>query len=339
MIIHRAHLPHILILISSIIIILILIYKNSLFEADSLKGRVLWGVSYSPEYAKSLGLDPRQTYQQILTDLKTKNIRLSAYWNQIEPEEDQFNYSDLDYYLDQAKKNQAKVILAVGYKLPRWPECRAPKWLNNSSTQILRQRQLEMVTAVVKHYDNHPEIQAWQIENEPLLPFGDCPPPDRDFLTREVQVVREITHKPIIVTDSGELRAWRTPMMVSDIFGTTMYRIVSNNILGTIHYPFQPWFYRIKSDLVRKFFAPHNQKTIIVELQAEAWSDKFLTEIPIEEQVQIFPASELLNYSWYAKKTGFDEIFLWGVEWWYYLAQRNHPEYLQTAKMIVNDIK
>ncbi len=314
----KHHHLHILIICLTILVLLVILWKNNLAEQRFTDQGTTFGVSYSPRYATQLGLDPQKTYLSILEDLKVRNLRLSAYWDEVEPSPGNFDFSNLDWYLNQAEKYQANVILAVGYKLPRWPECRAPKW----AISDLRENQLRMVGAVIKRYDQNPTITSYQIENEPLLDFGVCPPVDREFLDKEIRFVRTLTKKPIIITDSGELRAWRTPMQYSDIFGTTLYRTASNPWFGPFQYPLRPWFYRVKSELVRKIFAQNNQKTIISELQAEPWQGNNYSIKQFQETVD------------FAKKTGFSEAYLWGVEWWYYMAQKGHPEYLEFAKSL-----
>lgn len=329
----KNHKIHILILLILVILVSIFVVSNIITDRENLAKPVIFGISYDPTYAEYLGLEPKATYQEILTDLGIKSVRLSALWDKIEPKEDQFDFSELDWYVLEAEKHQAKVILAIGYKLPRWPECRKPAWLGTENKER-ETKQLNMLEAVIKHYENNYTISAWQLENEPLLNFGLCPPPDREFFKKEVLFVRSLTKKPIIITDSGELRPWVTPMKLGDIFGTTLYRVVENPLIGQFVYPLKPWFYRIKSDLVRQFFAPLNQKTIIVELQAETWSNKTLPETPIEAQLKNFSLQQFKDTVDFAKKTGFDEIYLWGAEWWYYLSQHGHPEYLQYAKSL-----
>ena len=310
-----------------------------------LSKNTTFGLSFTPNYAKSLGLDPRETYLSMLNDLKVKDLRLSAYWDDIEPFDSAqgkpFHFEDLDWYIDQAKERSAQVNLAIGYKLPRWPECRAPEWVRHEvrngspvDSQELRQRQLLMLEKVIEHYEANPTITAFQLENEPLLKFGICPEPDREFLNQEVAFVKTKTNKPIILTDSGELRPWKTPMQISDIFGTTLYRVVENPWLGPFQYPFRPWFYSIKSDLVRKVFAPDNQRTIISELQAEPWAMQPLTDITVDEQVRRFSMSQFMESVDFARKTGFDSVYLWGAEWWYYMDSKGHPEYLEFAKSL-----
>lgn len=325
----KSHKIHIVILLILIILLSIFIVSNILTDKENLQKKVTWGISYDPTYASYLGLDPKATYQAILSDLNTKSVRLSALWDRIEPQQDQFDFSELDWYVNEAKKHQVQVLLAIGYKLPRWPECRKPKWLDNPQDE-----QLKMLKVVISHFEKNPIISAWQLENEPLLDFGVCPPADRAFLKKEVAFVRSLTKKPIIITDSGELRPWVTPMKLGDIFGTTLYRVVENPLIGQFVYPLKPWFYRIKSELVRNFFAPQNQKTIIVELQAETWSNKTLPETPLEVQLANFSLQQFKDTANFAQKTGFDTIYLWGVEWWYYLRDRGHPEYLQYAKSL-----
>lgn len=323
------HHIHIFILVGLLSIFVILIATNSQTESSLEKNPIIFGVSYSPEYATSLGLDPKKTYLSILNELNAKNLRLNAYWNEIELKPDKFNFQDLDWYINQATNHSAQVILAIGYKLPRWPECRAPKWVDQAS---LRTRELNMLKAVISHFDQNTTITAYQLENEPLLDFGVCPKVDREFLVQEVHFVKNLTHKPIILTDSGELRPWRTPMQLSDIFGTTLYRVIDSPWVGPFQYPLRPWFYRVKSDLIRTLFAQGNQKTIIAELQAEPWAQVPLTQLPVEIQVNRFSLSSFKETVQFSKKTGFSESYLWGVEWWYYLAAHGHSEYLEYAK-------
>jgi hypothetical protein len=300
---------------------------------------VEYGVTFCQGYAKALGFDPHKLYLQIFQDLKIKNIRLSAYWDEIELKPNEYNFTDLDFYINTASKNDADIILAIGYKLPRWPECRVPKWLEGSSIKYRQERQLQMLSQILDYYTNfnpNPKIKAFQIENEPFLSFGTCDPVDEAFFKKEIELVRSKTDKPIILTDSGELSSWINTMRLSDYFGTTMYRTVRNPIVGAMPYPLQPWFYRFKSDIVRKIFAPNNIATINVELQAEPWAHVFIAEMPIDEQIKYFSPSDFQKNIEFAGKTGFPETYLWGVEWWYYIKNQGYPEYLDFAKTLFN---
>lgn len=333
----KRHQHHIwLIIITGVILLVVIILAtNQALEQISLKSPVFWGVTFTPHYAQALGLDPQKTYSFLLQDLGVKRVRLSAYWNEIEREKDQFDFTSLNYYVKGAAQHQAQVVLAIGLKLPRWPECRVPQWLDTKNTQLLQERQLIMLKKVVGNFEKDPTIQVWQIENEPLLSsFGICPKVSREFLKKEVELVKSLTKKPVILTDSGELGWWITPMRLSNIFGTTLYRRVLDQWIGYLDYPLPPSFYRIKSDLVRRLFAPHNQKTILTELQAEPWSKDFIKDTPLKEQVKNFSVENLTKNVEYAQKTGFDEIYLWGVEWWYFMKEEGYPEYWEVSRKL-----
>lgn len=334
---HVSHLQHlILILLTGFLtFVFLLIGANLYFDKIYPKSdSVALGISFSKEYTESLELDWKETYLDILTNLKVKNLRLNTYWQQVEPMPGRFNFDNLDYMLKLAKENQAQVLLVIGEKQPRWPECYIPVWAQNLPLSDRRQKVLTLLETIVEKYKDDPTIVGWQVENEPIFDYGtNCDPVDRAFLKQEVELVKQIDPtRPIIVSDSGELRFWRTPMMLSNIFGTTLYRTVHNPIFGYFYWPLPPAAYRLKSNLVRQIFAPGNQKTIIVELQTEPWVSKPLIQASVEEQIKIFPLKDLSANVDFAKKTGFDQVYLWGVEWWYFMAKQGHPEYLDQAR-------
>ena len=283
---------------ASLIFISINIFEDSFYLGQPVK----FGVSFSPTYAAALGLEPKQVYRAILEDLEVKNIRIPAYWNEIEPIEGKFDFAELDYYISEAEKHQAKVILAVGYKLFRWPECRSPGWLALDSEKVREEKIMNMLKAVIGQYNNNEVVSAFQLENEPYLPFGVCPGNLSKFFPSELALVRTLTKKPVIITDSGELRDWIAPAQMADYFGTTIYRKVNAPIVSTFHYPLKPWFYRLKANFVKAIFAPSLQKLLVAELQAEPWETEFMSSVPLEKQIKDFPLSAFQANVLFAKK-------------------------------------
>lgn len=316
---------------------ILLILGQIIFQNTYKFPQMTYGVSFSPSFARSLNLDWKDTYIKILDDLKVRKIRIPTYWDEIEPKDNKLDFSQVDFMLDKAQKREAKIILVLGARQPRWPECQIPNWARSLSLKDRQLRVLELIQKVVERYKQKESIEYWQVENEPLLGvFGKgCDAPDEKFLAKEVALVRSLDKRPIIVSDSGELGFWITPMKLSDVFGTTLYRRVYNSFLGYTTYPILPYFYNIKSSIVRSLFASNNQKTIIVELQAEPWASlNNLNKIKIESQIKTLSLNDFKNYIDYAKKTGFDTSYLWGVEWWYWMSQNGHPEYLEYAKSL-----
>ena len=310
-----------------VVVIVAIIILVSLFGTiiDNLYPRepMVLGATFSSTYAQSLGLDWRNAYTASLDDLGVRLFRIPAYWNQIEPKSHVFDFSDLDWMLDEAVKRDAKVILATGMRLPRWPECHIPDWAKNLKEDEFRSEILIMLRTVVQRYGSHPAVIAWQVENEPLLEsFGECPEPNIDFLKEEVNFVRNQDNHPIIVTESGEFSSWLGTAGISDVVGISMYRVAWNNILGQIFYPIGPSFYRNKAKAVRLV----SNKIIVSELQAEPWASEGILNMPLEDQFKSMNSSHLKENIRFASRAGFDETLLWGIEWWYWLKEKQNED-------------
>lgn len=296
-----------------------------------------FGITFSRQQAEGFGLDWRKTYIDILDDLGVKYLRLSAYWSDIEPEQGEFNFEIIDWQIEEAKKRDAKILLAIGRKLPRWPECHIPEWALSLAREDQNKAVLEMLEKVVARYKGEGIIWAWQVENEPLFPFGICPPQDQEFFEEEVIFVRSLDFsRPIVTTDSGELSFWIAAGSQGDIFGTTMYKIVPWRLVGFISYDFlPPAFYRKKAAILKKLL-PNVSDVIVVELQAEPW----MAGIPInadtlDKQFNRFGLERFQKHIRYARSIGYSQTYLWGVEWWAWLKEEaGHPEFWEEAKKL-----
>ncbi|MDI6592054.1 MAG: beta-galactosidase, partial [Patescibacteria group bacterium] len=228
----------------------------------------------------------------------------------------------------------AKLLLVIGMKTGRWPECHIPDWLLNQKSKIKNQKLLEYIEKLVNRYKNSKAIWAWQIENEPFFPFGECPKISKSFLKKEIDLVKSIDERPVIISDSGEFSFWITAAKLGDIVGTTLHRRVWVKELKIYltHYWFRPIYYWRKAQIIKKLF---NKKVICVELQAEPWGPKLLYDLPIEEQEKTMNLKIFKENIEFAKKTGLDQFYLWGAEWWYWLKEKqNKPEFWREAKKL-----
>ena len=291
-----------------------------------------FGVTFSTKFSDELELDWKEVYTAILDELNVKNIRIPVYWDEIEAEEGVYDFADYDYLLDEGEKRGAKFIITVGRRQPRWPECHSPAWLNKKSDMEARVHTLAMVRDVVNRYKDRSSVEYWQVENEPYFgAFGVCPKFDEGLLLQEVETVRSLDDRPIIITGSGEMSSWRREARVGDIFGTTMYRVVYNSWLGYLKYPFGMSFYRIKAYLAG--LTP--DKLILVELQAEPWVPKgkmiYLTDKQIDKTMSVEQFKANLQY---AINLDWQRAYVWGVEWWYWQKKYGNPQYWQIAEKI-----
>ncbi|KXK00821.1 MAG: Beta-galactosidase LacZ [Parcubacteria bacterium OLB19] len=116
--------------------------------------KITYGMSFNTMYASELGLDWKETYDAIMDDLGVRHFRLAAHWPMIEPASGVYNFTELDYQIKRAEEMNAEVILAVGRRLPRWPECHVPDWAKNLSLEERNFQQLEYMKQVVERYKN-----------------------------------------------------------------------------------------------------------------------------------------------------------------------------------------
>ena len=299
-----------------------------------------FGVTFIPRRAMELGLDWQETYLAILDDLGARWLRLGAYWNIIEKEEGIYDFSELDWLIGEAEKRDVKIILAIGMRVPGWPECHIPDWAKESSfsnSPFVRlqseQSLLQYLRIIIGRYRNSSAIWAWQVENEPFLKFGECPVSDKEFLGNEIKLVKTIDKRPVVVTESGEFGNWRKVAPFGDILGTTLFRNIYYKSFGYINYHLPPSFYRLKSLLVKKWTLPEN--IIAIELQSEPWvADPPISDASLEEQyITMNPEffRDTLNYIRY---TDFNEFYFWGAEWWYWMKQEGRPEIWDIAKSV-----
>ncbi|OIO45777.1 MAG: hypothetical protein AUJ28_03695 [Parcubacteria group bacterium CG1_02_37_51] len=325
-------------LIMLILILAFFIFVLYLYNLDFGKNKeIQYGATFSHKYAKELGLDWQEAYVNVLDDLRIKKLRLMAYWDELEMAQGQYTYQELDWLLAMAEQRQVEVILVIGRRQPRWPECHDPVWLDQSTTSEQQQAELVMIKSAIKHFQDFDNIIAWQVDNEPFLKvFGICPEFDKDFYQEKIALVQSLDERPIIITESGELSIWAGAAKISPIIGTSVYRSTWNPVYGKFFYPLPPAFYVIKEKLV-KMISPL-EEVFVSELQLEPWSDRSIVNIPIAEQLQLMSIEKFKDNLVYTRKIGFDSIYLWGVEWWYYLkVSHGITDYWDTAKELIKE--
>lgn len=289
-----------------------------------------FGVTFSVKYAEELGLDWHETYRKTLDELGVKLLRIPVYWDRVETSPGVYDWSEVDWMLEEALLRDVDVTLVVGRKTPRWPECHEPSWVDRLSLPQQETRLMILLEEEVRHFSDARAIKRWQVENEPLFFFGECPTPDRELLKREVELVRSLDDRPIMITDSGELSTWLRTSTLADTLGISMYRLVWNKHLGFLFWPLTPRFYSERIGFVGSLV----DEVVISELQAEPWFSKSLDETTLEEQYETMNVNRLRGNVDFAQRTGATEVYLWGVEWWYWVAERGDTQFLEEARKI-----
>lgn len=317
-------------------IAVVAVFTMVLFAQKAKPERIVYGMSFNTPYARELGLNWRETYDAILDDLGVRQLRLATHWPMIEPVPGVYNFEEIDYQLERAEEVGATVVLAVGRRLPRWPECHVPEWARELSKTERQAAQLRYVEQVIERYKNSLAVQVWQVENEPFLEvfaYEHCGELDIPFLEKEIALVRKLDpSRPVLVTDSGNLGTWNGAYKRGDLFGTSVYVHFWNPELGQFRTVLPPAAYRIKDNFMRVL---HGEKpSLLIELSAEPWLLEPVVDVPLEVQFGRMNLEKFEDILAYAEKTRFEQQYLWGAEWWYWLKLRGHDEMWERGKRL-----
>lgn len=323
------------------ILIVLIIVSGALFilSVRKVPKKITYGVSFNTVYARELNLDWQKVYTEILDDLKVRHLRLASHWTMVEPEQDVFNFKELDFQITEAEKRGADIILGVGRRLPRWPECHIPEWAESMTWEEQKKEIRELITTVINRYKNNNSITYWQVENEPYLTVFAreyCGKLDERFLKEEIALVHELDpSRPVLLTDSGNLGAWVDPYQHGDAFGTSVYVYFWNPDVGPFKSILPPAYYRIKYNFVRLVFG--EKPNFLIELSTEPWLLEPVIDTPIDTQLErmdIEKFKEIINF---AKNTRFDTQYLWGAEWWYWLKEQGEESFWLQAKELYSE--
>lgn len=298
--------------------------------------QITYGISFNTPYALELGLDPDEVFDAFVNELGVRTFRLAAHWTLIEPERDVYDFAWLDRQVRRVEEVGGTIVLGVGHRLPRWPECHTPDWARDL-TDVERQDELSAyITAVVERYRESPAIVYWQVENEPYLGVfarEHCEPLDGAFFKKELELVRSLDGtRPLLVTDSGNLGTWSGAYSHGDLFGTSVYVYFWNPELGQFKSILPPWFYRVKENVMSLFYG--EKQTLLIELSLEPWLVEPVTNVPIETQFRRMDIEKFREIIEYAKETRYETQYLWGGEWWYWLKEQGYGEMWEEGRTL-----
>ncbi len=298
-----------------------------------------YGVTWSSPYAWSLGLDPNEGLKMVLDDLGVRSFRIPAYWTDIERTQGKYDWTILQEQLDEIAKRDGSVMLALGSRQPRWPECWIPDWVKDLDQKGREAAQLAYVRQTYERFKDHGAIVSWQVENEPRFTwYVDCPGLTRELVEQELRYVRGeeasrgALKRSVITTDSGELSLWLSFANQTDGLGVSVYRAVINPWFGIIRYSFiPPWAYARKAAIVSWLTGPVS----VTEFQMEPWSNQPLLETGLDDQFKTLSLDDFRSRLIYAERIDVDRIDFWGVEWWLWMKEkRGHPEFWDGMKPV-----
>ncbi len=281
-----------------------------------------WGVSFSVKYAEELGVDWKKNFTALLDDLQIKNYRLMSHWDRTEPRNNHFEFSELDWQMNEVAKRGGKVSLAIGMRQPRWPECHKPDWVKTLDKTTEDKEIMEFTLKTVNRYKNHPALASYQLENEAVNSwFGSCTPEDIDQkrLEQEFAAVKKADPNHSVYMSLSDQHGLPLGKPVPDEYGFSVYRIVWNEKTGPLKfyvtYPTPVWYHRLRAWWIQTF---KDRDIFIHELQIEPWGPKATVDLSVEEQNRSMAPKQIRQNVRFARKIGKPEIYTWGGEWWYW---------------------
>lgn len=337
------------------------------------RGEVKLGLSFRPRQAEDLGLDVRDTLQALLP-YPYEVIRLSAYWDRIEPEPGAFDTTELDWQLEEAERAGKEVILCLGtVKSFGYPEYFVPphrlasplpegQLIDGRSHPELLDSTCEHLARLVRRYRDRPAIRAWQVEHEAVDPLGmeHSWRLAASFVQAEVRTVREADPtRPVLLngflpTSTPVLAQqwWRTRDQgdslavaeeLADVVGIDFYPRHAVAALGR-------WSVYLdgaggmlprmrRARLLRR--CGGGREIIVSEGQAEPWEAVTVPPNPRGRvPVSCPPERVIENYNACLRWTRPDEplgaFLFWGAEYWVKRAEQGDSRYLDAFARVLD---
>jgi hypothetical protein len=328
--------------------------KSKFGQPVNAKRPKILGTTFSPLQCHYIGLDYQETFRWVC-GLGLDRIRLCAYWHEIEPRPNQFDFSVLDRLLEECDRYGIEAILAVGMKVPRWPEFHFPDWLQAQYNtkgrpepmdrdRAIAELTLRFTEKVVSHTRMAPALKYWQVENEPFthLEITGGRYLSTEFVQQEVALVRALARadQKIALTGAIELpgawnqdddRAFQDCLRMADAVGINVYTKVP---VGPMFYlePNPLYWRRLKQ--WQTTLVASGKEDWIAEAQAEPWEHNQLVATNKLDHPSSSP-KQTTNLVSSLSRIGYSTVLLWGCEYWYWQKQKGRNLWWWSVKQLV----
>ena len=338
------------------------------------RGDTQLGISFRPRQCEDFNLDPRQTLTTLLSypfDL----VRVSAYWDRIEPAPGTFDPTELDWQLEAAERVGKRVIVCLGpVKSFGYPEYFVPRHrldsdlpegrlVDGTSHPGLLEGATEYLVRLVRRYRDREAIVAWQVEHEAVDPLGleHSWRLAQSFVRHEVDAVRAADpSRPILLngflpTSTAVLahQWWRTRKQGDSV--ALAERLA--DIVGIDYYPrhaltsIGPWSVYLDGATSilpglrrRRVFsrvAASGRTLMVTEGQAEPWEAVTIPPSPDARTAYSCPPDRIIQncndcLEWARRAgTGLGAYLFWGAEYWVMRDQQGDSSYLDAFARVL----
>ena len=325
--------------------------------------KLKYGVSYSFEQATWYGLDARSAYVDLLENVRFDWVRIPFFWDQMTGANGELKIDDLKFGIEEAKKRNVKVVVALGMKTPYYPEFHLPEKerseLKFGQTIDLQdkvgQEVVEVDKKLVSQLSSFDNIVAWQVENEPFLPNVNGWRIGASLLQAEVDAVRGSDPKgrAVILNHVGPSvfdRSYKPLLSIlepGDVFGVNAYfktqgtYLFTYEIFGKVFHinwpkwliwPVQSWMgFSPDFASLKKEAGKRGVGLWVLEMQAEPY---IRTLEDAKSQKFFYKASDILKADIYLRGSQIESIGLWGAPFWLYRQKNGDDSWIEAVKSL-----
>lgn len=122
------------------------------------------GVTFIPSQISESGLDPAQTFQKVISEIKPDYIKIPLEWSRIEPASGEYSFSEITNLLSIARRSQVKTVVLVGYETGM-SNCDEPAWVSNLSEQEYATAFRNFVLVSSSRLKAHQGLTLWEVES------------------------------------------------------------------------------------------------------------------------------------------------------------------------------
>jgi len=356
-------------LISLIFLVLLIVVGITLFSDErnlpknaDLSFKPKFGISFSQNVAKEYGYEWKNFYTRILDDLKPDWVRVNFFWNQMIDDQGNLDLSDLIFQIEEAQKRDVKVIVALGLKVPYYPEFYLPSNLKEKlsygqevdKNEEIAQAIMATDRQIIKSLSKYDNISFWQVENEPSISDVGFSV-STEFVKKEAQLVKaeDPKKRPILVSFQTEFgfRSFYTPLLLilekDDAISFNMFLKTQTITLPPISFfgkeirlpwprvfnfpffqtgPASPKFSRLKSKIESL-----GHQFMVLEMQAEPYN-KNMTKFSDNAFIYPFKPADIKRSTNFLRFLKVEYVGFWGIEWVYKAVDSGNSSWLSTIK-------
>lgn len=323
-----------------------------------------YGISFSFEQAGWYGLDAKKAYVELLDSAKFDWVRLPFFWDQMTGQNGELKVESLKFGIEEAKKRNVKVVIALGAKTPYYPEYHLPEDVKSRTkfgdtftlNHAIAADLLAVDRAVISELSKYDNVAYWQVENEPLLANVNGWRVGPSLIQAEINVVKgsDPRKRPIILNHVGpavfdkKYKPLLAMLETGDVFGVNAYFKTQGTYLFSFKlgrqinvpwpkwlvWPVQSWVgFSTDFEDVKKEVENRGLKFWVLEMQAEPY---VRTKSDINKTFDYFKAIDISRADAFLRASRVESVGLWGSSYWVYKKKAGDSSWIDEVRSLVD---